>query len=161
MPKIILETPINAPIERCYNLSLSVDLHQLSTAQTKEYIVAGVKEGVLKLGDSVTWRAKHLGFWQELTSKITEANEPFYFVDEMQKGIFKSLKHEHFFIQTKENVLMKDVFSYESPLGFLGKLADKVFLENYLKQFLRQRNLLIKQTAESENWKNILRNNII
>lgn len=156
MPKLTLETQINAPIEICYDLSLSVDLHQLSTAQTGEYIIAGVHTGVMKLGESVTWRAKHFGVWQELTSKITEAQSPNYFCDEMQKGIFKSMRHEHYFIQKGQIVIMKDIFMFESPLGFLGKIANKIFLERYLSYFLKERNLMIKQVAESGKWRDIL-----
>lgn len=159
MPKITLETQINAPIQICYDLALSVDLHQLSTAKTGERIVSGVSEGVMKLGESVTWRAKHFGVWQELTSKITESQSPNYLVDEMQKGIFKSLRHEHYFLQENQTTIMKDVFMFESPLGFLGKIANKVILERYLTSFLQERNLVIKQIAESGKWRDILRKN--
>ncbi len=157
MPKIILETKVNASIQICYDLALSVDLHQLSTAKTGEHIVSGVKEGVMRLGESVTWRAKHFGIWQELTSKITEAQPPNFFVDEMQKGIFKSLRHEHYFIEENQITIMRDVFMFESPLGFLGKIANRVILERYLTSFLEERNLVIKQIAESGEWRNVLR----
>ncbi|WP_435352596.1 SRPBCC family protein [Emticicia sp. SJ17W-69] len=157
MSKIIIETQINASIQICYDLSLSVDLHQLSTVQTGEHIVRGVKSGIMKLGESVTWRAKHFGIWQELTSKITEAQRPYYFVDEMQKGIFKSLRHEHHFIEGGQNVLMKDTFIFESPLGILGTIADKLFLKRYLAHFLKQRNQIIKEIAESGKWEAILK----
>ncbi|RFS13468.1 SRPBCC family protein [Emticicia sp. C21] len=158
MPTITLETLIHAPAEICYDLSLSVDLHQLSTAKTKEHIVDGVREGVMKLGESVTWRAKHFGIWQELTTKITEARKPEYFVDEMQKGAFKSLRHKHHFLPTSEGTLMKDLFMFESPLGILGKIVDKLVLENYMKVFLTERNQCIKEIAESGKWREILGN---
>jgi len=64
MPLIRLETYINAPIERCFDLSLSVDLHRHSVAQTREHPVAGVTSGVMKLGDTVTWEAIHFGIKQ-------------------------------------------------------------------------------------------------
>jgi ligand-binding SRPBCC domain-containing protein len=158
MPAIILETPIKASAEICYDLSLSVDLHQLSTARTKEYITDGVKEGIMKLGETVTWRAKHFGIWLELTSKITEAHRPEYFVDEMQKGAFKSFRHEHHFKQTIAGTLMKDIFMFESPLGVLGKIVNNLVLENYLKDFLTERNKYIKVMAESGKWREITGN---
>jgi hypothetical protein len=76
MSKITLETQINAPIQICNDLALSVDLHQVSTAKIGEHSVSGVCKGIMKMGKSVTWRAKHFGIWQELTSKITEAKPP-------------------------------------------------------------------------------------
>jgi ligand-binding SRPBCC domain-containing protein len=149
MSTITLETPIQASAEICYDLSLSVDLHQLSTAKTKEHIIAGVREGIMKLGETVTWRAKHFGIWMELTSKITEAQRPEYFVDEMQKGAFKSLRNEHHFLQTNKGTIMKDIFMFEAPFGILGKIVNSLVLENYLKGFLIKRNEYIKEMAES------------
>lgn len=78
MPTIILETQIKATAELCYKLSLSVDLHQLSTNKTGEHIIDGIQFGAMKLGDFVTWRAKHFGIWQNLTTKITKT-EPHSF----------------------------------------------------------------------------------
>lgn len=33
--------------------------------------MTGVTSGLIGLGEHVTWRAKHFGFWHELTSEIT------------------------------------------------------------------------------------------
>jgi len=44
---------------------------------------------------------------------------------------------------------MRDVFDYTSPLGWLGILADHLFLESYMREFLMKRNLLIKEVAEA------------
>ena len=148
MPKIILETKIYASIEVCFDLSLSVDLHQISTVKTGEHIVAGVKNGTMKLGETVTWRAKHFGIWQELTSKITEENRPNYFCDEMQKGTFKSLRHKHHFTQKTDHALMLDIFEFEAPFGIFGEIFNKLMLTNYLKKFLIERDLVIKKYAE-------------
>jgi ligand-binding SRPBCC domain-containing protein len=153
MSSILLETQINATPEICYQLSLSVDLHQVSTSKTGEYIVGGVREGILKLGDTVTWKAKHFGIWQTLTTKITEEKQYDYFVDEMLQGAFKSMKHEHQFIENEAGTLMKDIFIFTSPLGFLGKIFNFLILENYMKRFLIERNQAIKAIAESEQWK--------
>jgi hypothetical protein len=76
MTTIELNTLIDAPIERCFLLSLSVDLHQISTEQTNERAIAGVTSGLMKLNDVVTWRAKHFGIYQNLTSKITAYDSP-------------------------------------------------------------------------------------
>jgi ligand-binding SRPBCC domain-containing protein len=157
MSKIILETSIKSSNEICYKLSLSVDLHKLSTSKTDEHIVDGVREGIMGLNDTVTWRAKHFGIWQNLTTKITETKPFEYFVDEMQKGAFKSMKHEHYFMENEGFTTMKDVFNFTSPFGILGKIFNKLILENYMKRFLIERNLMIKEVAESGKWKNYLK----
>lgn len=93
MPKIELQTEIKAERKIVFDLSRSIDLHQLSTAKTDEKAIAGKTSGLIDLGESVTWRAKHFGIYQNLTSKITEFESPNFFVDEMLKGAFKSFKH--------------------------------------------------------------------
>ncbi|QHT68743.1 SRPBCC family protein [Rhodocytophaga rosea] len=155
MAVIELQTQIAAPIERCFTLSLSVDVHTLSTAHTGEKVVGGVRTGVMQLGEHVTWRARHFGIWQELTSKITEYQYPTYFCDEMQKGAFKSMRHEHHFSIQGDHTLMTDLFEFESPLGVLGKLANTLVLYTYMRNLLTQRNAVIKSIAEGEQWKNL------
>jgi ligand-binding SRPBCC domain-containing protein len=156
MPTIELKTVINAPIERCFFLSLSVDLHQISTQETNEKAIAGVTTGLMKLNDVVTWRAKHFGIYQNFTSKISAYDAPKYFVSEMVKGAFKKLHHQHIFEWTGKETVMTDIFTFEAPFGVLGELFSKVILKNYMKRFLIKRNNTIKEVAETSKWKSIL-----
>ncbi|MEM6630184.1 MAG: SRPBCC family protein [Bacteroidota bacterium] len=156
MPIIQLEMKINAEIGIVFDLSRSIDLHKISTRHTHEEAVAGVTSGLIKMGESVTWRAKHFGIYQKLTSKITAFDRPNYFVDEMVKGAFKRFKHEHIFEEQEGKTLMKDVFEYESPLGLLGNMADALILEKYMRRLLEKRNETIKVFAETERWKEVL-----
>lgn len=156
MPIIELRTKINANIEIVFDLSRSVDLHKISTERTNETAIAGKTSGLIELDESVTWRAKHFGIYQNLTSKITEFNRPNYFVDEMISGAFSRFKHEHHFEKFNGKTLMTDIFEYKSPLGILGVFADKLFLENYMTDLLNERNRIVKEYAESDKWKKIL-----
>jgi len=149
MPAIHLQTLIKADIEICFDLSRSIDLHIESTKHTGETAIAGRTSGLIELGETVTWRAKHFGIWQTLTSKITDMQSPVLFVDEMQRGAFKSFKHEHHFAEQDGATLMTDVFTFESPLGLLGVIADKLFLTGYLTDLLLKRNEVIKLHAET------------
>lgn len=157
MPRIYLETRISTPVEIVFDLSRSIDLHKISTEHTKEEAIAGKTSGLIALNETVTWRAKHLGFTQNLTSKITDFNYPFFFADEMTQGAFKEFRHEHRFERHENTTLMIDVFTYQSPLGSFGKLADFVFLKKYLSNLLERRNLIIKDFAETEKWQKVLK----
>lgn len=157
MPKIELKTEIKADIEIVFDLSRSIDLHKISTEQTKEEAIKGKTSGLIGKGEWVTWRAKHFGFYQTLTSKIVEFERPEYFVDEMEKGAFKSFRHQHYFTKSDFGTLLIDYFEYKSPLGFLGNLADSLFLEKYMKKLLEKRNQTIKEFAESDMWKEVLK----
>lgn len=156
MPIINSEIIIYAPKQRCFDLSRSIDLHKISTQQTKEEAIAGITSGLIGLHESVTWQATHLGIRQKLTSTITEYDSPHFFVDEMKKGIFKRFRHQHLFEEKDGITIMKDVFDYESPLGPLGRLFDWLILQRYMTNLLTKRNLIIKEFAESERWRDVL-----
>ncbi len=156
MPTLQLTTPISAPINRVFDLARCIDLHTHTTSSTGEQAIAGVTSGLIGLREEVTWRAKHLGLWQTLTVRITKFERPTYFADEMLRGAFQQMQHEHHFEATSTGTLMRDVFSYTSPWGLLGRLADMLFLERYLRHFLVERNRILQQVAESEEWKHYL-----
>ncbi|MDZ4844073.1 MAG: SRPBCC family protein [Chitinophagales bacterium] len=155
MSTIILREEIEAPIEVCFNLSRSIDFHIISTEHTGEKAVAGRTSGLICLNETVTWQAKHLGIWQHYTSRITAMCEPDFFADEMVKGAFKSVWHEHRFQQTNKGTLMIDTFRFESPFGIIGKIFNRLFLTGYMKCLLHTRNHLIKEYAESGKWKTL------
>ncbi|MFC5447977.1 SRPBCC family protein [Paenibacillus aestuarii] len=148
MPTIIIELEIQAPVELCFDLARSIDIHAQSTSQTKERAVGGVTQGFIELGQSVTWEAVHFGIRQRLTAKITEMEYPHRFVDEQVQGAFKGFWHSHSFIPVGDGTRMIDTFIYEAPLGVLGRIADVLFLRRYMHNFLLTRNLYIKQAAE-------------
>jgi ligand-binding SRPBCC domain-containing protein len=149
MPTIELSISINASIERCFDMARSIDLHMESTKHTGEKAIAGRTSGLIKLGETVTWRAKHFGVWQNLTSKITQFNYPNSFTDELVEGAFKSIHHQHLFHTVNGATEMKDIFQFESPFGVLGNLANALFLTTYMTKLLEQRNQVIKEAAES------------
>ncbi len=156
MPKIELVTEINSTLEICFDLSRSIDLHKISTAQTNEQAIAGRTRGLINLHEIVTWQATHFGVRQKLTSKITAFDRPNYFINEQTKGIFKSIIHEHNFEKVGDKVIMRDVFEFHSPFGLFGKIFNKLILTTYLKRLLTKRNQIIKEFAETKKWKEIL-----
>lgn len=146
--EIILYTSINAPIQIVFDCARSIDIHQLSTAKTNEKAIAGRTSGLCELGDEVTWRAKHFGFYQNLSSKITKLKAPYYFQDCMVKGAFSFIKHDHFFEEKDSFIEMKDVFSYGVPYQIFGKLFNRIILKKYMIALLTERNRIIKEVAE-------------
>ena len=137
MTLLQVTTLINAPIERCFDLSLSIDLHMRSTAATAERAIAGTTSGLIKLGESVTWEAKHFGILQQLSVRIEELNRPFFFSDKMLTGAFKSMRHEHYFETSAHGTLMMDKFNYEVPYGPAGQMFNWLILKGYMRRFLK------------------------
>lgn len=151
MPKIELETKIKGDIFDVFDLARNIDFHKLSASKTKEEAIAGKTSGLIGLNESVTWKATHFGVRQKLTSKITKFNRPISFTDEMQNGAFKSFKHEHKFSEENGFVVMVDIFEYESPLGFIGQIANRLFLNSYMTKFLIERNTMLKRHIENQH----------
>ena len=154
MPRIQLTTHVQAPIERVFDLSRSIDLHVASTAHTGERAVGGVTRGLIGLNEEVTWRAKHFGLWQHLTA----FQRPTHFRDSMVRSAFRRFDHDHFFHETENGATeMVDVFDFDAPFGPLGRLASSLFLTRYMTTLLATRNQVIKEAAEGENWRGFLR----
>ena len=151
MKKIVLETWIKAPIERVFDLARNISFHQESMKDSGERAVLGVTSGLIGLGEEVTWEAKHFGVRQRLSVKITQMEAPRFFRDEMIRGAFKSMRHDHLFEEVSGVTKMTDYFWFEAPLGLLGKIAESIFLENYMRKLLLKRNLVLKCEAESLN----------
>jgi ligand-binding SRPBCC domain-containing protein len=149
-------TLIRAPIERCFDLSRSIEVHVLGNIHFHESAVAigGQSTGLLKSGERVTWRAKHFWIWHELTSQMTRLQKPTYFQDVMVRGIFRSMTHDHYFRQlSNEHTEMQDVFVFAAPLPVLGRTAEVTFLGRYMRKLLRERNAVVRQVAESDEWR--------
>jgi ligand-binding SRPBCC domain-containing protein len=156
MAVIHLQTVIDAPQERVFDLARSIDAHQDSAEGTSERAVGGVTTGLLGLDEEVTWEARHLGVTQRLRVKMTQFHRARHFQDVMLKGAFKRMQHDHTFETREGRTVMTDHFEFQSPLGFLGSIVDRLFLTSYLRRFLVRRNGVLKQMAESDGWKKYL-----
>src|ERR1700759_2303852 len=118
---------ILAPIDRCFDLARSVEVHLLGNVHFGEQAVAsaGVTSGLVALGETVTWRAKHFGVWFTLTSEITAMDAPLHFRDEMRQGPFRFMRHDHYFQPLPGDATdMTDIFRFAAPLPLLGLLAE-------------------------------------
>ena len=108
-------------------LSLSIDLHMDSTAPTEERAVAGVTTGLIRDGESVTWRGRHFGVTLQHTGKITRYEPPTFFQDVMTAGMFKSFEHDHHFQEQDGETVMRDELRFSAPLVSFGDHRRKSF----------------------------------
>ena len=152
MPRIVTEFETNAPIEIVFDLSRSIDFHMHTQKRHHEVAVKGKTSGLSELGDTVTWHARHFGIPQYLTAKITQFDRPYSFRDSMVKGSFKSFDHDHFFKVEGDKVHAIDIFDYESPLFWIGNIADSLFLKRYMTKFFERKNQITKEVLDSGAW---------
>lgn len=150
-----LTTFVAAPLERVFDLARSIDLHKRSMDYTREEAIAGRTSGLIGLGETVTWRARHLGVRQRLTVRITGYEHPRWFRDEMVRGAFATMVHDHHFAAVDCGTEMRDIFRFSAPLGLLGRLVERLVLRGYMTRLLEFRNAAI-QRAAGEGWRELL-----
>jgi hypothetical protein len=152
-------TFIDAPIDRVFDLSRSVEVHLLENVHGNEQAMAtgGVTTGLVGLGQQVTWRAKHFGSWHDLSSEATAVEPPTHLQVTMVKGIFRSMQADHRLRSLASGATeLKNIFAIAAPLPILGPIAEVLFLRRYMMALNRERNAVIKQLAESDDWRRYL-----
>lgn len=139
MPTIVIETLIDAPPERCFDL-----VRDPRTQAEPRPVITG-EYGV---GQRVTFTSRRFGVSRDLKVEVTEFDRPRRMVDEMKEGLFAAFRHIHEFIPHGNGTLMRDTIEWTSPLGILGKIADGLMLKRTLEKIVRGRNAKLKSLAE-------------
>jgi ligand-binding SRPBCC domain-containing protein len=147
MTVVIVKTHIAAPLEVCFDLARDVHVHCQTSRSTQERIVFATKRQ-MEFGDCVTFEGVHFGIRQQLSGRIVAYERPLFFADEMTRGIFKRLRHEHSFQEQRGGTLMTDRLDFASPLGIVGIVADVLFVQAHLRRFLWRRNRVLKRLAK-------------
>lgn len=146
MPRFALETLIGAPPAEVFAASLDPTLHVKSMARYGETMVEAPVGGFFAEGSTVTWRARHFGIPFRLRSVVFDIDPPRGFSDRQISGPFASFLHEHRFEEHPAGTLMRDTVTFRSPLGPIGRLVDTMFLGEYMRRLILERNQIL--TAE-------------
>lgn len=80
-----------------------------------------------------------LGIKMKWLTEITHVEEGKYFVDEQRSGPYKIWHHEHHLEAIPNGVLMSDLINYVPPFGFLGDIAQSLFIKNQLDEIFNFR----------------------
>ncbi len=141
---------VEAPVERCFLLSTSIDL----VAQTlKLRPVKGKTTGAIVDRDRVVWRGWKFGFPAFHETLITGYSLPSFFQDTMARGYFKHFQHDHHFDFIDGRTSMRDVVRCTFPLGSVGHRFGRMVVVPHIQQLLRSRHLLLKRLAEGDGWR--------
>lgn len=84
-------------------------------------------------GQVMTYKVKPLlgipMFWM---TEITHVRDGEYFIDEQRFGPYALWHHQHHFREIPGGVEMTDLVHYKIPLGWLGDLANSLFIRKQL-----------------------------
>ena len=146
---------INAPIERCFQLSTSIEIVHKELGMTA---IAGRTSGLVTAGDTVRWQGWQLGFPNYHVSLISAFDPPNFFQDRMLAGRFRTFEHDHHFASTPVGTLLSDEVRFIMPLGIPGLIVGSAILVPHIRALLHRRFHLLKRIAESESeeWRQYL-----
>ena len=74
--------------------------------------------------------------WKTQIGKTASHN---FFTDKQLKGPYKVWEHTHTFLVLDSGVLMKDEILYKLPLGFVGRLMNKLFVRKKIDRIFEHR----------------------
>lgn len=81
-------------------------------------------------------------FWgirMNWVTEITHSRDREYFIDEQRFGPYAFWHHQHRFEERDGGVLMRDILHYKVPLGFIGNLANAIFVESKIEEIFAYR----------------------
>lgn len=97
-------------------------------------ILSDVKEVEMYPGMLIQYRLKPmLNIPVHWVTEITQVKDRTYFIDEQRSGPYAFWHHEHHFKPIANGVEMIDLLYYAAPLGWLGKCAESLFIDNKVK----------------------------
>jgi ligand-binding SRPBCC domain-containing protein len=117
-------------------------------AQYGETMIEAPEGGVFREGSTVTWRARHFGIPFRLRSLVFDIDRPRRFCDRQISGPFGDFLHEHVFEEHPQGTLMRDTITFRSPLGLLGRMVDRLFMREYMRRIIAERNAVLAQELE-------------
>src|ERR1700753_174803 len=156
METIRVATWIDAPVERCFLLSLSMDVHAASASGTWPAAKRGVASELLREGETVPLPGRPFGVLRH-TCRIDELRPHSYFRDVMVAGNFRHFIHEHHFAAMNDGTRIRDEIRFSSRWGSVGNLLAR----KRLRAYLVERGAAIKRIAESDEWRRYLDHEIL
>lgn len=86
-----------------------------------------------------------LGIKLDWVTEITQVKEKKFFIDEQRRGPYSIWHHEHHFKEVEGGVEMHDILSYHVPFGFIGSIADLLFVKNKVEEIFSYRKKKIEE----------------
>jgi len=76
-------------------------------------------------------------------TEITHVEDKKYFIDEQRFGPYSFWHHQHHFTAVEGGVLMEDILNYKVPMGFLGDIADTLFIKKEVQGIFDYRKKIL------------------
>ncbi|MGG6230150.1 SRPBCC family protein [Tenacibaculum sp. SDUM215027] len=135
------EQVLNVPLQQAWDFFSSPEnLQKITPSHMGFQITSGVDKKAYA-GQIITYKVGVLpGVKSNWVTEITQVKEQQFFIDEQRFGPYKMWHHEHRFEELPNGkTVMKDKISYRIPFGFLGHIAQSIFIKKQLKEIFKHR----------------------
>jgi uncharacterized protein len=138
-----MTTSVNAPLDETFAFFSKAGNLGLLTPASMKFSVQGVPPAV---GENTTieYRLRVGGVPIDWRSRIVNWTPASHFADFQETGPYHCWWHEHAFRAVGPSTVMEDRVCYAPPLGVLGRLAGRVFVEPTLRRIFRYRADVIR-----------------
>jgi ligand-binding SRPBCC domain-containing protein len=97
-------------------------------------------------GQLIEYRLRPLPGWSVYwMTEITQVQDAVYFIDEQRFGPYSLWHHQHHFREIPGGVEMTDIVHYKAPFGWLGTLANALFIRKQLDRIFGYRRQQVEK----------------
>jgi ligand-binding SRPBCC domain-containing protein len=138
---------LNVPLRKAWEFFSAPENLQKITPDHMEFIITSEVNKKAYAGQIITYKVGILpGIKQNWVTEIIQVKDYHFFIDEQRFGPYKMWHHEHWFEDVQNGkTLMSDKISYKIPFGFLGSIAQKLFIKKQLKSIFEHRYLTLEK----------------
>lgn len=114
------------------------------TPPSMGFIITSPPQNQMYAGMFISYKVSPLlGIKLNWVTEITQVEKLKFFVDEQRLGPYSIWHHEHHFKAVEGGVEMHDILHYSVPFGFIGRIADALFVHSKVKEIFafREKNI--------------------
>lgn len=141
------EQELQIPLDEAWGYFSSPENLQKITPEKMRFKITSKVDKKVYQGQIITYKVSPFPLiitnW---VTEITTVKQQEFFIDEQRFGPYAMWHHEHFFESLPNgNTLMKDKISYKLPFGFLGAIAQKLFVKKQLNSIFEYRFSILEK----------------
>lgn len=145
---------IPASIEEVWDfISSPANLKEITPSYMGFEVTSNSGSDKMYAGMIITYIVKPvLGIPMKWMTEISQVKEKEYFVDEQRMGPYQLWHHQHKIEAIDGGVLMTDIVTYIPPFGFIGAIANGLFIKKQLRSIFEYRTVAVNEKFGL--WKN-------
>lgn len=126
-------------------ISTPVNLQKITPGYMNFEITSDVPEK-MHAGLIISYRVSPLPFYRtSWLTEITHIHAEDYFVDEQRMGPYRLWHHQHHLKEIEGGTEMTDIVTYIPPFGFLGAIANTLFIKTQLQKIFDYRKTALEK----------------